>query len=96
MPRVIIAPAAAADVRRIWRHIAQDSASAADRMIDKIHSRYRHLTTAELGEERNDIAEGVRVTIVEPYLIFFRSTKDRIRILRVIHGTRLMPDTYFE
>jgi toxin ParE1/3/4 len=42
----------------------------------------------EIGTERPDLFEGIRVTYVWNYLVFYQLTDDQIVIERVLHGAR--------
>ena len=44
-----------------------------------------------LGRERSDIREGLRSIIQGSHVIFYRILEDRIRIVRVLHGSRDLP-----
>ena len=42
----------------------------------------------ELGKERKEIREGLRSILKEKDVIFYRILKNRIRIVRILHGSR--------
>jgi plasmid stabilization system protein ParE len=43
MPTLIVSPLAAEDLEEIWSFVAERDVEAADRLIDKITSRFDHL-----------------------------------------------------
>ena len=80
---------AVADLDEIWRFIARDSVERADRFTDHLASKYSLLAEFPLiGQNRDDLAPGVRSLPVGNYLIFYRATSKPIEIVRVLHGAR--------
>jgi toxin ParE1/3/4 len=78
------------DLISIWLFIAQDSPAAADRMLDRIASRWALLAEHPYsGMARDDIAPGIRHVVVGQYVTLYR-VADRVEILRVLHGKRSM------
>ena len=63
------------------------------RQFDKIFSRVS--INPELGRERSDIRLGLRSIVQSSHVIFYRVLKDRIRIVRVLHGSRDLPNFSF-
>ena len=41
-----------------------------------------------IGTARPHLGSGIRSTVFDPYVIFYRSTKTELIVLRVIHGAR--------
>ncbi|MEC5322152.1 type II toxin-antitoxin system RelE/ParE family toxin [Aurantimonas sp. A3-2-R12] len=90
--RIVRRPHAEADLIEIWLHIALDSPLAADRQIDRIGERIIRLALfPEMGVARPDIAEGVRVLSVPPFLVLFQVDSDKVEIVRIVHGARDLP-----
>jgi len=80
---------AEADIEGVWLRIARDRPSAADRMMDRFHERFELLgANPEIGELRQDLADNLRQSIAGKYVLFYRSQKQKIEIVRVIHGSR--------
>jgi len=80
---------AEADIEEVWLHIAQDRPSAADRMMNRFHERFELLgANPEIGEQRPDLADNLRQSIVGKYVLFYRSKEHHVEIVRVIHGAR--------
>lgn len=46
------------------------------------------LNNPELGRRRPEIRQGLRSIAHESHTIFYRVLKDRIRIVRILHGSR--------
>ena len=42
----------------------------------------------ELGKEREEIREGLRSLLKEKHVVFYRILANRIRIVRILHGSR--------
>ena len=78
----------------IHRHIAGDSPFYARRMVDKITRRSRQIgpfpQSGRMVPEYQDI--DVREVIEPPYRIVYRVAADRVDVLAVFHGARLLPN----
>jgi toxin ParE1/3/4 len=86
-------PKAHDDLLEIWLYIARDTVTAADRLLDRIESRCARLADfPEIGPTREDIGRGVRVLTVGNYLVLYRASRDRVDIVRVVHGARDLRD----
>jgi toxin ParE1/3/4 len=86
-------PRAAEDLLDIWLFIARYSVAAADKFLDRIEERCRMLVAfPEIGAVREDIGPGVRVLTVDRYLVLYRARRDRVDIVRVLHGARDISD----
>jgi toxin ParE1/3/4 len=87
-PRLTVA--AQDDLANIWAAIAKvrDERSA-DRMNRKILEACRlKARFPETGRMREEIAPGLRSTVVRPYVIFFQAQAGSILVLRILHGRR--------
>jgi toxin ParE1/3/4 len=49
------------------------------------------LITPKLGRERKEIREGLRAVPYQSHIIFYRVLTNKIRIVRVLHGSRDLP-----
>jgi len=45
----------------------------------------------ELGRARGEIREGLRSINHEAHVVFYRILKDRIRVVRILYGSRDLP-----
>ena len=94
MSPYFIAPRAQRDMREIWLRIADDSVAAADRMIDALLDRYQKLARMpHMGRMRTDLGQPrLRSYPVRKYVVFYEPFDGYIEIVRVIHGSRNLPD----
>ena len=89
MARILRSPRAKEDLVELWVHIALDSATAADRMLDAIEEKLAMLAGhPRLGPARPDIAQGLRLFPIKRYVILYRELPDGIEVVRVVHGMR--------
>jgi toxin ParE1/3/4 len=73
----------------IWRHIAENSESAADRFIDRLIHDFQILGDVPYaGRQRDEIRPGYRSFPVGDYLIFYRVREPGVQIMHVVHGRR--------
>ena len=86
-------PKAQDDLLEIWLYIAKDNVSAADRLLDRIASKCARLADfPEIGPAREDIGRDVRALTVGNYLVLYRASKERVDVVRVVHGARDLRD----
>lgn len=79
----------------IWRYIADDSPTAATRLVQNLERQYQRLVTFPyLGERQPQFGESTRRLIVGNYLIFYDVLDDAIHILRVYHAARKLEDLF--
>jgi toxin ParE1/3/4 len=89
MPRIVGSPLAQADIDEIWDYIARDSVPNADRFVDRIERRFDLLPdNAGVGVARDDLRPGLRRFTHARYLIYDRSIRGGIEVVRVVHGAR--------
>jgi toxin ParE1/3/4 len=89
MARVIRSPTAKRDVLKIWVRVAEDSISAADRLIDSFDDALNLIVRFPgMGAVRDELMSGLRSYPVGSYLLFYRKVKSGIQLVRVIHGAR--------
>jgi toxin ParE1/3/4 len=83
------------DLTAIWLNIAQDNVPAADRLILEIDCALdRILSFPQMGEAVDHLRLGVRRVTVGNYQLFYESTSDCIRLLRVYHASRRIEDMF--
>jgi toxin ParE1/3/4 len=77
----------------IQSYIAQSSPRHAQGMVDRITRRSQQLASSpELGGVVTDYADlTVREVLEPPYRIIYRVGVDRVDVLAVVHGARLLP-----
>lgn len=77
------------DLDDIWLHTARYNPDSADKLLKEIQSRLLMLARfPELGVTREELASALRSSLVDEYLIFYRITKQRIEIVRILQGNR--------
>jgi plasmid stabilization system protein ParE len=88
----VLAPAARDDLVEIWEYyaITIDNIDVADGIRDEFFAAFGELAKAPgMGHYRNDlVAEALRFWRVREYLIIYRSEKQPLEIVRVLHGKR--------
>lgn len=87
-------PAAYADLEGIWSYIARDSAVYASGMIKRIVDAPKSLPRfPQLGRVVPEWeSPQIRELIVGNYRLIYKIEVERIIVLAVIHGARLMPE----
>lgn len=49
------------------------------------------LQNPESGRARNEIRDGLRSVVKDTHVVFYRVLMDRLRIVRILHGSRDLP-----
>ena len=99
MTEFLLAPAARLDLLEIWDYYAVTVGEItarparpelADRIPDELFAGFRELAkTPGLGHTRSDLlAEPLRFWRMREYLIIYRSEKQPLEIVRVLHAKR--------
>jgi toxin ParE1/3/4 len=85
--------AALGHLRGIHSYISQDSPRYALAMIDRITRRAEQCGTFPLAGSKvpEYDADDIREVFESPYRIIYRVLPDRVDILTVVHGARLLP-----
>jgi toxin ParE1/3/4 len=97
MPRVLRTAQAHQDLLEIWEFVARRSIERADRLTEAIEQKCILVAQfPEMGRRRDELAPGVRSTLVERYMILYRIADDGIEVLRVVHGSRDLPRLFGE
>jgi len=78
----------------IYEYIALNSPTYARGMVDRITRRSSQIADSPLSCRMvpEYHASDIRELIEKPYRIIYRIKQDRIDVLPVIHGARLLPD----
>ncbi len=88
--KVVIATPAHLDLIEIAQHIANDSVDRAvsftDQLIDRCYALGDFPRAYPLVPRYE--RQGIRRRVYGNYLIFYRAGRDRVEILRIIHGAR--------
>ena len=95
MARLVILPAARADLIEIADFIAADSPQRAVTFVAEIEARMR--AAAERPGSfpaRDELHEGLRAARHGRYLNFFVEQGDEVQVVRVLHGARDLPRAF--
>jgi toxin ParE1/3/4 len=95
MPRIIRSPEARADVDEAARYIAREDIDAALRWLDVLDEKLKLLSEFPgAGPARDELAPGLRSFPVGSYVIFYRSAKGGIDVVRILHGARNLRNVF--
>jgi toxin ParE1/3/4 len=89
MAEVRRTPQAQADLEEILEDLESKSPKAAERFTAAVDERCKALGNfPETGRARDDIAPGLRSTVIARHVLFYRVTGDGVEVLRILHGRR--------
>lgn len=92
MPRLHYSDAARSDLYEIAAHIAEDSQTAAGRVVANLERACLSIAQQPgIGRKRPDLAPDLNGFPVGNYVIFYEKTGDVVVIVRVLHGARDLP-----
>ena len=95
MKSVAFSPKAEEELEAIGDYIAQDNPNRAFTFVRELRARAEAIANApDAYPPREDIAEGLRMAVHKSYLILFRVLPAEIRIERIIHGARDLPQLF--
>jgi toxin ParE1/3/4 len=83
------------DLSAIWRYIAKDNPSAADRLLQEIDRALERIVRFPLiGESVDHLRQGTRRVMVGNYQLFYELASSDIHLLRVYHAARRIEDLF--
>ena len=88
-------PIAIRHLRAAYEYVAQENATAADALTDRIFLAVEQLTQyPQMG--RDGRVKGTRELVIAgtPYVVAYRVRRSRIDILAVFHGSRKWPEEF--
>ncbi|MBR0556665.1 type II toxin-antitoxin system RelE/ParE family toxin [Ciceribacter sp. L1K23] len=86
MKALALSPAAEADLNEIWDYSAAAwGVDRADRYIDDIRDGCERLCFGTIRGRPADIRTGYLKHAVGSHMIYFRSSSDRVEIIRILH-----------
>lgn len=93
MGKVFYTASAENDLLEAWLYVAEDSVTAADRMLDQIEAEaIRLLDQPLMGRERNELSPGIRSWPTStPYILFYFPNEHGVVVARVLHHGRDIP-----
>lgn len=90
--RVEISPLAERDLEAIGDYIADDNPVRARSFVAELRTLCDKIAKAPLAyRARPELGEGIRSCAHGNYVIFFTTTRARLRIVRVLHGAMDLP-----
>jgi toxin ParE1/3/4 len=94
VPRLVILPAARADLLEIGDFIALDNPERALSFLAELEH-VMHAAAERPGSfpARDDLHPGLRAARHGRYLIFFVEAREEVQVVRVLHGARDLPST---
>ncbi len=94
MAKVFYTASAENDLLEAWLYVAEDSVTAADRMLDQIEAEaIRLLDQPLMGRERSELAPGIRSWPTStPYILFYFPDEPGVIVARVLHHARDIPE----
>lgn len=93
--KVIFSPRATEDIEEIGDYIFNDNPKAALKFVSDLRFRCDALKNAPQGGMlRPELGEATRSVPVGRYVIFYTANPDEIRIERILHGARDIPNVY--
>jgi len=80
-------PQAREDLVEIWNFIADDSESAADRVLDRIDGALTMLSENPFGgRDRPELGTGIRSFPVGNYIVYYQPQPHQLLLVRVLSG----------
>lgn len=92
--QIEITRTATKDIKKIWHYIAQDNQQAANRFIEELTKQINTLKSFPLRcatiPENEILKTNYRQLIYKQYRTIFRIDENKIYILRILHGAKLL------
>ncbi len=88
---IVVSRRAREDFKRIWRYIALDDETAADRLLLALDAKIERLRDfPNIGTPRDEIRPGARTLVHGNYLILYEhdAGADQVEIVAVVEGMR--------
>jgi toxin ParE1/3/4 len=87
--KIFVSDRADADLLEIYRYLTERNPAAAECLVGEIHRKFENLSHFPfIGRDRSSLSQGIRSVVVYPYVIFYTVERDRIIIVRILHGRR--------
>lgn len=88
-------PVATRDLRAAYEYVAAENVAAAEALLDRIFSAVERLGRyPQMG--RTGRVEGTRELVITgtPFVVVYRTGRDRVDVLAVLHAARRWPDEF--
>ena len=83
------------DLRAVWDFVGSDNGAAADKIIRRTFSAIEQLQRhPSLGRPGRVPGTRELVIIGTPYIVSYRSIRQEIQILAIVHGARRWPENF--
>jgi len=87
--RVRLTQKARSDLIAISDHLTEQGSANADTVLRRIAGRYQQLSVfPNRGAARPDLLAGVRLLVVERWLVFYLVKPDAVLVLRIVDGAQ--------
>jgi toxin ParE1/3/4 len=94
--QVVIMQKAREDLIGIGDYIAKDNKAAAANFVIKLKKRCESIALAPQGyRARPEFGPDMRSVALQSYIIFYTLTDDKIKIMRIVHGSQDFSDMDF-
>jgi toxin ParE1/3/4 len=95
--RCEISPQAEIDLQEIGDYIARDNPQRAASFVGELLAHSQRIAEhPEAYPARPELSEGLRFCAHHRYVIFFTASPERVRLERIIHGSRDITDESFD
>ncbi|KYG77243.1 plasmid stabilization protein [Roseivirga spongicola] len=94
LKRYVLSVPADQDLEDIFDYTKQEfgEKQAVEYLIELEELFIQLLANPELGRERNEIKQDLRSMVKNAHVVFYHIMDDHIRVVRVLHGSRDMPN----
>jgi toxin ParE1/3/4 len=97
MKRLVLSPAARDDLLTIGLYIAEDNPTRAESFVAELEAKARQISEwPSRFPARDGISPGLRAAIHGAYLLLFRELDNEVRVVRILHGARNLPQIFGE
>jgi plasmid stabilization system protein ParE len=88
--RIVVAPAAAQDLREAYEHIAKDNPSTADQVLARIVEIIGLLASGAFEGRTVTLRDGrpIQTWPVPPYRLYYRMSSEALEVVRAYHQAR--------
>lgn len=91
----LFSPLAESDLEEIGDYIARDNPARALSFVREIREQCAKIAATPLAAPvRPELGERIRMFVFGNYLIFYTVESDSVRIERILHGARNIPDLF--
>lgn len=88
--QIALSPRAVADFKQLTENLAEAAGlSVAERYASRIDDVFDLLATfPESGSPRPELGQGIRIRVIDPYIVFYAVVNSQVEVLRILHGKR--------